>query len=105
MAALKQLRHELKTEMDHDIMTTEDMLNYIDNFIEIEEAKYDKLKGKKALTFGKFKGFTVKEVAKTAKGKQYLTWLLGQAWCSEDKAHFKYIHDGCKELNIKKNTA
>ena len=81
-------------------MTTSAVMDYIDTFIDKEQKKYETLKDKKALTFGKFKGFTVKEVAAAPKGKSYLEWLLGQTWCTEDK--FQYIYDGCKELNIKK---
>ena len=73
---------------------------FIEDYSKKESEQYRKNKENKALTFGKWKGFTVKELSVSDKGKAYLEWLLSQTWCSEDK--FGYIHDECKLLKITK---
>ena len=100
--ALKLLRTALldKLEEDNTINTITEVTEFIDQYIEEEDEKYRKNKKNKALTFGRWKGFTVKELSVSDKGKSYLEWLLTQQWFSEDK--FADIHEECKTLGIKK---
>lgn len=79
-----------------------DLYDFINNYYEEDQKQYQKNKENKALTFGRWRGFTVKELAVSEKGKDYLSWLLSQTWCTPDK--FGYIHEECKALNIKKKS-
>ena len=103
MSVLKKLRSALIEKTSDTDMNSAQIMDFIDEYIEDEQKKYEVLKGKKAITFGKWRGFTVKEVAATAKGKDYLSWLISQTWCTEDK--FQYIYDGCKESGVVKKKA
>ena len=80
--------------------TVEGLMDFAREYVDQQRVEYEENKSKKALTFGKWKGFKVAELAQTEKGRSYLTWLLSQTWCTEDK--FKYIHDGCSQAGIKK---
>jgi hypothetical protein len=101
MSAIKQLQTNLHEKMIiNPDMSTENILDFIDEFITEQDDQYRKNKENKALSFGKWKGFTIKELSVSDKGKSYLEWLLSQQWCSEDK--FGYIHEECRLLNIKK---
>ena len=53
MAALKKLRTELVEKMSDIDMTTTDIMDFIDNFIEEEQKQYETNKENKCLTFGK----------------------------------------------------
>ena len=101
MSAIKQLRETLVEKMivNPDISVS-GIMDSIDEFITEQDNQYQKNKDNKALTFGKWKGFTIKELSVSDKGKSYLEWLLSQQWCDEQK--FGYIHEECKALNIKK---
>ena len=81
-------------------MTPTSIMDFIDEYIEGEHAKYENNKQNNALTFGKWKGFTVKELSANDKGKSYLEWLLTQTWFSPDK--FSSLHYEIKSLGIKK---
>ena len=103
--ALNKLKDAILDEfptVDQDNNTVSGVLlfQFIEKYCEEDRKQYETNKANKALTFGKWKGFTCKELSMTEKGKDYLGWLLSQKWCSEDK--FGYIHEECKELNIKK---
>jgi hypothetical protein len=103
--ALNKLRMAIIEEfptidMEGDSTSSIRLLEFIDKYIEEDQAAYQKNKANKALTFGKWKGFTVKELSVSEKGASYLSWLLSQTWCDESK--FGYIHEECKALNIKK---
>ena len=80
----------------------EEVLNFIDTYIADEQKQYEKNKQDKALTFGKFAGYSVKELSTTVKGKSYLSWLLSQSWCDEEK--FGWIHEECVKYDVKKKT-
>ena len=96
MSSLKILRDLLVEAIDEKAgMSSMDIIDYVDGYIAEEQKKYDINKANKALTFGKYKGFTVKELSSTPKGRDYLSWLRRQQWCTPQK--FPYIH------NIKKN--
>jgi hypothetical protein len=100
--ALRAFKAELTEKIDNESIEFNNttIIDFLDEYIEAEDEKYRKNKQNKALTFGKWKGFTIKELSVSEKGKSYLEWLLAQAWCDEEK--FGFIHEECKALNIKK---
>lgn len=77
-----------------------DVLEFIDNYIADENAKYEDNKKNGKLCFGKYKDFTIKEMVSTVKGRDYLSWLLSQSWVTPDK--FGWIIDECASYGIKK---
>ena len=72
-----------------------DMLDLARDFLENKE---NETPTSEVMTFGKFKGLTIKEIQATKPGKDYLGWLLRQQWCTEDK--FGFIYEGCREFSI-----
>jgi hypothetical protein len=73
---------------------------FIDEYLENEKKEYENNRQNGKLTFGKYRGYSIKELALTEKGKDYLQWLLAQAFFTEDK--FSDLHKELKELKIKK---
>jgi hypothetical protein len=73
---------------------------FIDEYLENEKKQYDANKQNGKITFGKYKGYSVKELALTDKGKDYLQWLMAQTFFTEDK--FPDLHKELKDLKIKK---
>ena len=92
-----QLNEKLNTTPE---MTKEDILGWIKAYNKKEQETYSKNKENKALTFGKYKGYTVKELSLTPKGKDYIQWLLNQNWFVEDK--FATLYEEIKAVGIKK---
>jgi hypothetical protein len=74
--------------------------DFITSYIEAEQKVYTDNKSNGKITFGKYKGYSVKELALTAKGKDYLQWLMSQTFFTEDK--FPDLYNQLKELKIKK---
>ena len=65
-------------------MTTgSELYQAIEEYRKSEDAKYQKLKQEGKITFGKYRGYTVTEMTRTSKGKDYLRWLLQQGWFTE----------------------
>jgi uncharacterized protein (DUF3820 family) len=81
--ALRQLKEGLDKFCEND--PAEEILAYVNNFIAENQMEYTANVAKNCMTFGKWKGFTVKELSKDAKGRDYIQWLLKQAWFTEDK--------------------
>ena len=73
---------------------------FIDEYMDNERKEYESNKSNGRITFGKYKGYSVKELALTEKGKDYLQWLMAQTFFTEDK--FQDLHKELKELKIKK---
>ena len=73
---------------------------FIDEYMENEKREYDNNKSNGKITFGKYKGYSVKELALSEKGKDYLQWLMAQTFFTEDK--FPDLHKELRELKIKK---
>jgi len=73
---------------------------FIDEYLENEKKEYNNNKQNGKLTFGKYRGYSIKELALTQKGKEYLEWLMSQTFFTEDK--FSDLHKELKELKIKK---
>jgi hypothetical protein len=73
---------------------------FIKNYIEQEQKAYESNKSNGKLTFGKFKGYSVKELSLTIKGKEYLQWLMSQTFFTDDK--FPDLFKELNDLKIKK---
>lgn len=98
--SINKLLEAIRTDFIFEDNTAENLMIFIEDYAEKDREQYQKNKENKALTFGKYKGYTVKELSLTMKGKDYLGWLLNQTWCTEDK--FGYIHDECAKYKISK---
>jgi hypothetical protein len=98
--ALRALIESINVDFEIEDKSASELFDFIETYAQKEQEAYQKNKKNKALTFGRWKGFTIKELSVSDKGKSYLEWLLAQQWCSEDK--FEFIHEECKALGIKK---
>lgn len=99
MSALNKFNEALKTqfpELDDDIQ------EWITDYIEKDRKAYMENKADGKLSFGKYAGYSILELSKTEKGKDYLQWLMSQSFFSEAK--FEGYHAQLKELGIKKKT-
>jgi hypothetical protein len=78
------------------------ILDYIDELIIEQNLEFKSNKSSGKITFGKYKGYTIKEVLKTPdnKGLHYIQWLMIQSWFSEDK--FEDLYKQIKDAKIKK---
>lgn len=79
-----------------------DILTYVNEFINEQQKQYTINKDNDCLTFGKWKGFTIKEMSTNEKGKQYVGWLLTQPWFTEDK--FSNLFEDMRHNNLLKKT-
>ena len=75
--SLNKLLEAIRTEFIFEDNTSENLMIFIEDYAEKDREQYQKNKENKALTFGKYRGYTVKELSLTMKGKDYLGWLLG----------------------------
>jgi len=78
----------------------QEVADWISEYSDREQKEWHDNKADGKLTFGKYKGYSLDELAKADKGKEYLQWLLAQSFFSEEK--FSGYHKKLKELNIKK---
>jgi hypothetical protein len=83
-----------------DLDNTNVVFKFLQEYIENEQKIYKANKKDNKLTFGKFSGYTIKEVASSEKGKSYLEWLMAQSWFVPDK--FPEHYEELKRLKIKK---
>jgi hypothetical protein len=89
--SLQRLSDELKNEfVDSDTgklrkIAAGNVFKFVNDFIENEQANYKKNKDSGLITFGKFKGQSVEQVAQLDKGLDYLGWISRQSWFSADK--------------------
>ena len=97
--ALVRFRDNLLEQMP-DINQTEGVFKFLQEYIEKEQKEYKNNKKDNKLSFGKFSGYTIKEVASSEKGKSYLEWLMAQSWFTPDK--FQEHYDELKRLKITK---
>ena len=102
--SIKLLRSSLieHISMADKDMSSNDILEWIDSYIETEDKKYKKQKDNRQITWGKYRGYSVKELSLTEKGSSYLEWTLSQSWVTPDK--FGWFIDDCKALKITKKT-
>lgn len=101
--ALQQLLNHLDTafpDLNSSEITGKQIYDEILNFKNLEDEKYKALKTERRVTFGKFKGFTISELCKTPKGKDYCRWLLSQSWFTEK---FTDLIEDIQKEGIKKN--
>jgi len=74
--------------------------DFIAAYIETEHKAYTNDKNNGKLTFGKYRGYSVKELSLTEKGRDYLKWLMSQDFFTEDK--FSDLYRELKDCKIKK---
>jgi uncharacterized protein (DUF3820 family) len=65
-----------------------------------QDEQYKKLKTENKVTFGKYRGFSIRELTSTLKGKEYCRWLLKQDWFTEK---FTDLIEEMEKYGIKKN--
>ena len=75
---------------------------FIQAYIETEQKAYESNKSNGKLTFGKYRGYSVKELSLTIKGKDYLQWLMSQTFFTSEK--FPDLYKELDNLKIKKKT-
>jgi hypothetical protein len=95
---LEQLKGHIFEGLTANGIDSEIVNHLIDEFAALEDKKYQALRKDKKFTFGKYRGYTVKELGITDKGKEYLSWILGQTWFVENNSH---LVEEIKELGIK----
>ena len=96
MRVLDELKDYLLTQADVD--ADNPVFAHIDAFAENEEKKYEALRKDKKLSFGRYRGYTVKELSVSEKGREYLGWLVSQTWFIQKNQH---LVDEINELGIK----
>jgi uncharacterized protein (DUF3820 family) len=89
-----------KEKFPEEHVVKEDVVEWIEDYIKENKKEYRDNRDSGKLTFGKYKGYEISELAQTEKGKDYLQWLMAQSFFSEDK--FTCYHNKLKELGIKK---
>ena len=102
--SLIMFKEQLLTHIPLDTMTTEQMVivDYLDTQINEQKAEYKLNKDSNKMTFGRYSGYTIKEIVKcpSGKGTGYLEWLLCQSFFTEDK--YPDLFTQLKECKIKK---
>jgi uncharacterized protein (DUF3820 family) len=84
MSQIQKLLEHLNEKFPVISMTTgTELYSEIEEYKKEEDAKYQKLKQEGKITFGRYKGYSVTEMTRTSKGKDYLRWLLQQGWFTE----------------------
>ena len=80
----------------YDVKCFEDGKTWLEskNLISEQTKQYKKNVQDGKISFGKYKGFSVKELSGLEKGLDYLGWLLKQQWFSEDK--FGSLYDAIR---------
>ena len=89
--SLQRLADEMKKEyVDSDTgklkkTTASNIFKFVNDFIENEQKTYQKNRDSGLITFGKYKGQSVEQIAQLDKGLDYLGWISRQSWFSADK--------------------
>ena len=78
------------------------ILEFLDKQIVEQKAEYKLNKDTGRISFGKYKGFTIKDVLKcpSGKGESYLQWLMNQSWFVDEK--YPDLYQQIKDCKIKK---
>ena len=93
--SLQKLLTHLQEIVDNKPKTTvDDLMDNIKEYILEQNKQYKKNVQDGKISFGKYKGFSVKELSGLEKGLDYLGWLLKQQWFSEDK--FGSLYDAIR---------
>jgi len=87
MSAITKMMEEMEAVHPTAKMTkpTKVVIEWIKTYAEAKSAEYNKNKDSGALTFGKYRGQSVDQVANLEKGIEYLQWVQKQSWFTEDK--------------------
>ena len=96
---------ELLVEQLKEQMVSADgvlILEFLDKQIVEQKAEYKLNKDTGRISFGKYKGFTIKDVLKcpSGKGESYIQWLMNQSWFVDDK--YPDLYQQIKDCKIKK---
>ena len=83
MSLQKLLDHLNEKFDDISMVTGSELYQSIEEYKKEQDTKYQKLKSEGKITFGRYRGYTVKEMVRTMKGRDYLRWLLQQTWFTE----------------------
>ena len=94
MSLQKLLTHLQETVAIKPKTTVDDLMDNIKEYILEQNKEYKKNVKDGKISFGKYKGFSVKELSGLEKGLDYLGWLLKQQWFSEDK--FGSLYDAIR---------
>ena len=94
MSLQKLLTHLQETVDNKPKTTVDDLMDSIKEYILEQNKQYKKNVQDGKISFGKYKGFSVKELSGLEKGLDYLGWLLKQQWFSEDK--FGSLYDAIR---------
>jgi len=62
-----------------------EIVDWITSYVNEKNKEYNANKDLGLITFGKFKGQSVKAVAGLEKGNEYLAWVSRQQWMTADK--------------------
>jgi hypothetical protein len=79
---------------------TDEMKEWVASYIEDDSKAFKALKDDGKISFGKWRGYSIAELAQTSKGLEYIQWCLAQTWFEESK--FPALFADIKRLNIKK---
>lgn len=99
MPSWSQISDELGSQFPE---LDQDVVDWIAQKIVKDKEVFAKTKADGKLTFGKYAGYSLDELAKTDKGKSYLQWLLSQSFFSREK--YPEYHAKLEELGLKKKT-
>jgi hypothetical protein len=80
--------------------TADEIVKFVNEYIDEKTAEYKTNVKNRCLNFGKWKGMNVKEIIASEKGRDYLMWLLKQAWFTEEKNEL--IYEDLREAKILK---
>lgn len=98
--ALNKLLEAIRTDFIFEDNTPENLMIFIEDYAEKEQKQYKKNKENNLITWGKFRGYSVKELSLTEKSRDYLSWTLSQSWVTPDK--FGWFIDECTKYKIPK---
>ena len=80
----------------------EEIYNFEETYIADQQREFKQNKSGNKLSFGKYVGYSISELALTDKSKSYLEWLVSQTFFTVEK--FPEYYDEIKRLKIKKKT-
>ena len=80
----------------------EEIYNFVETYIADQQREFKQNKSGNKLSFGKYVGYSISELALTSKGYEYIQWLTQQAWFNEEKYPNEFAE--LKKLGIKKKS-
>ena len=82
-----------------------DVVKFIEEYSEQQQNLFKSQKNNGQITFGKYRGYTVRELLLVDKGRSYLEWLLQQEWFGEERYNTlkgEIMAEGIKKKTIKR---